>query len=60
MSLNLDYLLDRLWEYLALLRVYTKRRGGMCICVTKRRGGSGYVWGGGMWVCVYTERMGIC
>ena len=28
MSLNLDYLLATLWEYLALIRVYTKKRGG--------------------------------
>ncbi|XP_055936458.1 developmentally-regulated GTP-binding protein 2-like [Argiope bruennichi] len=27
MKLNLDYLLDKLWEYLALIRVYTKKRG---------------------------------
>lgn len=27
MKLNLDYLLDQLWEYLALVRVYTKKRG---------------------------------
>eukprot|EP00727_Mastigamoeba_balamuthi_P004999 m51a1_g14498 putative developmentally-regulated gtp-binding protein 2-like (365) ;mRNA; f:772852-774775 len=27
MGLNLDYLLDRIWEGLALIRVYTKRRG---------------------------------
>lgn len=26
-ELNLDLLLARMWEYLALLRVYTKRRG---------------------------------
>lgn len=26
-ELNLDYLLDELWDYLALIRVYTKRRG---------------------------------
>ena len=29
MELNLDYLLHKLWEYLSLIRVYTKRRGGM-------------------------------
>lgn len=28
MKLNLDYLLEKLWEYLALIRVYTKKRGG--------------------------------
>ncbi|GIX88579.1 developmentally-regulated GTP-binding protein 2 [Caerostris darwini] len=27
MKLNLDYLLEKLWEYLALIRVYTKKRG---------------------------------
>lgn len=27
MNLNLDYLLERLWQYLALIRVYTKKRG---------------------------------
>ncbi|KAJ8317877.1 hypothetical protein KUTeg_002968 [Tegillarca granosa] len=27
MKLNLDYLLDSVWEYLALVRVYTKKRG---------------------------------
>jgi len=27
MKLNLDYLLDKIWEYLALVRVYTKKRG---------------------------------
>ncbi|GFY64923.1 developmentally-regulated GTP-binding protein 2 [Trichonephila inaurata madagascariensis] len=27
MKLNLDYLLDMLWYYLALIRVYTKKRG---------------------------------
>lgn len=27
MKLNLDYFLERLWEYLALIRVYTKKRG---------------------------------
>ncbi len=35
--LNLDYLLEKIWDYLQLLRVYTKRRGGqsaMCVmCV---------------------------
>ena len=29
LKLNLDYLLDQMWEYLQLLRVYTKRRGGI-------------------------------
>lgn len=28
LKLNLDYLLDIIWEYLHLIRVYTKRRGG--------------------------------
>ena len=28
LKLNLDYLLDQIWEYLQLLRVYTKKRGG--------------------------------
>lgn len=27
MKLNLDYLLEKLWEFLALVRVYTKKRG---------------------------------
>lgn len=27
MKLNLDYLLETLWEYLALIRVYTKKPG---------------------------------
>ncbi|ESO11622.1 hypothetical protein HELRODRAFT_166635 [Helobdella robusta] len=27
LKLNLDYLLEKLWEYLALIRVYTKKRG---------------------------------
>jgi ribosome-interacting GTPase 1 len=27
MKLNLDYLLEKVWEYLALICVYTKRRG---------------------------------
>lgn len=27
MQLNLDHLLERLWDYLALIRVYTKKRG---------------------------------
>lgn len=27
MRLNLDYLLEKLWEYLALIRVYTKKPG---------------------------------
>lgn len=29
MKLNLDYLLEQLWEYLALNCLYTKKRGGM-------------------------------
>lgn len=28
MKLNLDYLLEQLWEYLALICIYTKKRGG--------------------------------
>lgn len=28
MKLNLDYLLEEIWEHLALLRIYTKKRGG--------------------------------
>lgn len=27
MKLNLDYLLEKLWEYLALTCIYTKKRG---------------------------------
>lgn len=27
MKLNLDYLLETLWEYLSLIRVYTKKPG---------------------------------
>lgn len=27
MKLNLDYLLEVLWEYLSLIRVYTKKPG---------------------------------
>ena len=27
MELNLDYMLQRMWDYLGLLRIYTKRRG---------------------------------
>lgn len=27
MDLNLDYLLEKIWEYLALIRVYTKKPG---------------------------------
>lgn len=27
MKLNLDYLLETLWEYLALTCIYTKKRG---------------------------------
>ncbi|MGH0146831.1 UNVERIFIED_CONTAM: hypothetical protein FKN15_034841 [Acipenser sinensis] len=29
MKLNLDYLLERLWEYLALICIYTKKRGAI-------------------------------
>ena len=29
LKLNLDYLLYQIWEYLQLIRVYTKRRGGV-------------------------------
>ena len=28
MKLNLDYLVEKIWEYLALICVYTKKRGG--------------------------------
>ncbi len=28
LNLNLDNLVRMMWEYLALVRVYTKRRGG--------------------------------
>ena len=28
MSLNLDYLVEKVWEYLNLVRVYTKRVRG--------------------------------
>lgn len=34
MKLNLDYLLEQLWEYLALICIYTKKRGGMFSTVT--------------------------
>ncbi|EEC18196.1 GTP-binding protein DRG2, putative [Ixodes scapularis] len=34
MKLNLDYFLERLWDYLALIRVYTKKRG--CTIVQPR------------------------
>ena len=27
MNLNIDYMLQRMWEYMGLLRIYTKRRG---------------------------------
>lgn len=27
MNLNMDYLLEKMWEYLALVRVYTKKPG---------------------------------
>lgn len=27
MNLNMDYLLEKVWEYLALVRVYTKKPG---------------------------------
>lgn len=27
MKLNLEYLLSKMWEYLALIRIYTKKRG---------------------------------
>ena len=38
MKLNLDYMLERLWELLDLIRVYTKKPGGtrlfmrLCFC----------------------------
>ena len=28
MKLNLDYLLEKMWEYLGLIQIYTKKRGG--------------------------------
>ena len=31
MKLNLDYLLEMLWEYLSLICIYTKKRGGTWI-----------------------------
>lgn len=31
MKLNLDYLLEMLWEYLSLICIYTKKRGGAWI-----------------------------
>ena len=37
--LNLEYLITKIWHYLSLLRVYTKRRGG--------EGGKTEVGGGG-------------
>jgi hypothetical protein len=37
MKLNLDYLLEIVWENLALVRVYTKKRGG-------RKGSQSYWW----------------
>jgi len=44
MNLNCDYLLDIMWERLALVRVYTKKRGclpdfGDPIVLTQGRGG---------------------
>ena len=27
MSLNIDYMLQKMWQYLGLIRIYTKRRG---------------------------------
>lgn len=41
MKLNLDYLLEVLWEYLALIRVYTKKPGqppDFNDCLILRRG----------------------
>lgn len=32
MKLNLDYLLEMLWEYLALTCIYTKKRGRESVC----------------------------
>lgn len=29
MKLNLDYMLEMIWDYLALIQVYTKKRGGI-------------------------------
>jgi len=38
MKLNLDNLLEKLWEYLALVRVYTKKRGGRGVEVGESNG----------------------
>ena len=41
LMLNLDHLLDQIWEYLALLRIYTKRKGAFPDfkdCLILRRG----------------------
>jgi len=44
MQLNLDFLLEMLWEYLGLIRVYTKKRGelpdfvGPVVLTTDRNG----------------------
>ena len=34
MDLNFDFLKYKIWEYLGLIVVYTKKRGGACIIVT--------------------------
>ena len=31
MNLNLDYLLLKMWDYMGLIRIYTKRRGKLFI-----------------------------
>jgi len=34
LKLNFSYLLDRIWAYLSLLRIYTKKKGGAYDCMT--------------------------
>lgn len=31
MKLNLDYMLETIWNYLSLIQVYTKKRGRMFV-----------------------------
>ena len=41
MELNLDYMLEKMWEYLSLIRVYTKKPGqppDFDDCLILRRG----------------------
>lgn len=46
MKLNLDYLLEMLWEYLALTCIYTKKRGRECGGGRRgTRAGSASRWG---------------